>query len=390
MRDNRTLEIGTGLFVLLGFAALLFLTTQLPASGLKIGTAKKGFAVSAEFDNVGDLKVGSPVTMSGVRVGEVTGISFNAKDYKAKVKMRFDEQYNQIPDDSFAAIQTQGLLGGKYIGLSPGGDDQYLKDGSVIEQTQSAIVLESLLNKFFANYTSKGGDPDGRAAHRHAEQVGVEEMRYATVFASLLLMSAAALAQAPAAPPAAGAAEGPTEVVQAAAQGMLSALDKDRDAYRKDPARVADLVNQYLLPHFDTDFSARLVLGQYWRNATAEQRKRFVDAFYHSLLNNYGSALTDFTADRLKIYPTKVDADAQRATVRTEVKRDNGDRVSVNYYLRKTPEGWKAWDVVIDGISYVNSYREDFAPQIESQGIDAVIKRLDAGEKPEAIGKQTK
>jgi phospholipid transport system substrate-binding protein len=85
-----------------------------------------------------------------------------------------------------------------------------------------------------------------------------------------------------------------------------------------------------------------------------------------------------------------VDTDATRATVRTEVKRDNGDRVSVNYYLRKTPEGWKAWDVVIDGISYVNSYREDFAPQIESQGIDAVIKRLDAGEKPEAIGKQTK
>jgi phospholipid transport system substrate-binding protein len=215
-------------------------------------------------------------------------------------------------------------------------------------------------------------------------------MRYASVFAALWLTSTMALAQAPAAPAAAAAAEGPTEVVQTAAQGMLSALDKDRDAYRKDPAKVADLVNTYLLPHFDTDFSARLVLGQYWRNATAEQRKRFVDAFYHSLLNNYGSALSNFTADRLKIYPSKVDADATRATVRTEVKRDNGDRVSVNYYLRKTPEGWKAWDVVIDGISYVNSYREDFAPQIESQGIDAVIKRLDAGEKPEAIGKQSK
>jgi phospholipid transport system substrate-binding protein len=213
-------------------------------------------------------------------------------------------------------------------------------------------------------------------------------MRYAIVFVALWLMSAGALAQAPAAAAAAG--DGPAEVVQAAAQGMLSALDKDRDAYRKDPAKVADLVNKYLLPHFDTDFSARLVLGQYWRTATPEQRKRFVEAFYHSLLNNYGSALTNFTADRLKIYPTKVDADAARATVRTEVKRDNGDRVSVNYYLRKTPEGWKAWDVVIDGISYVNSYREDFAPQIESQGIDAVIKRLDAGEKPEAIGKQTK
>ena len=105
--------------------------------------------------------------------------------------------------------------------------------------------------------------------------------------------------------------------------------------------------------------------------------------------NNYGSALADFTADRLKIYPTKVDAGCTRATVRTEVKRSNGDRVSVNYYMRKTPEGWKAWDVVIDGISYVNSYREDFGAQIEQQGIDAVIKRLESGEKPEAIAHQS-
>lgn len=164
MRPNRTLEIGTGLFVLLGFAALLFLTTQLPASGLKVGAAKKGYSVSAEFDNIGDLKVGSPVTMSGVRVGEVTGIRYNAKDYKAEVAMRIDEEFKQIPDDSFAAIQTLGLLGGKYIGLSPGGDDQYLKSGSVIEQTQSAIVLESLINKFFANYTNKGSSDSSAAS----------------------------------------------------------------------------------------------------------------------------------------------------------------------------------------------------------------------------------
>ncbi len=72
--------------------------------------------------------------------------------------MRISEQYNQIPDDSFAAIQTQGLLGGKYIGLSPGGSDTFLKSGSVIEQTQSALVLESLINKFFANYASSKGD----------------------------------------------------------------------------------------------------------------------------------------------------------------------------------------------------------------------------------------
>ena len=212
-------------------------------------------------------------------------------------------------------------------------------------------------------------------------------MRYLTLVATLWLGCSAALAQAPAP---ASAAPGPTEVVQTAAQGMLSELDKDREGYRKDPSKVEGLVSKYLLPHFDTDFSARLVLGQYWKTASADQRQRFVDAFYHSLLKNYGSALAEFTADRLKIFPTKVDGDATRATVRTEVKRDNGDRVSVNYYMRKTAEGWKAWDVVIDGISYVNSYREDFGPQIESQGIDAVIKRLDSGEKPEAIGKQTK
>jgi phospholipid/cholesterol/gamma-HCH transport system substrate-binding protein len=165
MRANRTLEIGTGLFVLLGFAALLFLTTQLPASGVKFGAPKAGYHVSAEFDNIGDLKVGAPVTMAGVHVGEVQGIRFDSKEYKAVVSMRIDSQYKQIPEDSYASIQTQGLLGGKYVGISPGGLDSYLKDGGRIEQTQPAIVLESLINKFFANYSSKGsGDSQGQGA----------------------------------------------------------------------------------------------------------------------------------------------------------------------------------------------------------------------------------
>jgi phospholipid/cholesterol/gamma-HCH transport system substrate-binding protein len=155
MQSNRTLEIGTGLFVLLGFAALLFLTTQLPASGVKFAGQKAGYHVSAEFDNIGDLKVGSPVTMSGVRVGEVSGIHFDSKVYKAVVRMRIDPQYNDIPEDSFASIQTEGLLGGKYVGISPGGLDSYLKDGSRIELTQSALVLENLINKFFASFASK-------------------------------------------------------------------------------------------------------------------------------------------------------------------------------------------------------------------------------------------
>jgi phospholipid/cholesterol/gamma-HCH transport system substrate-binding protein len=161
MRANPTLEIGTGLFVLLGFAALLFLTTQLPASGIRLGAAKAGYHVTADFDDIGDLKVGSQITMSGVRIGEVSSIRYDSKAYKAVVGLRIDPQYTQIPDDSYASIQTQGLLGGKYVGISPGGSDQFLKDGSTIDQTQSAIVLENIINKFFANYSSKGSGDSG-------------------------------------------------------------------------------------------------------------------------------------------------------------------------------------------------------------------------------------
>jgi phospholipid transport system substrate-binding protein len=187
---------------------------------------------------------------------------------------------------------------------------------------------------------------------------------------------------------AAANSQDPTAVVTATAQGMLTELDKNRAAYRNDPKKLQQLVDTYLLPHFDTEYAARGVLGQYWRTATPDQRQRFIDAFYHSLLSNYGAAIAEFTADRLKIYPSNTAPDARIATVRTEIRRSNGDRVSVNYYLHKTPDGWKAWDVVIDGISYVNSYRTDFGEQIQQQGIDSVIKRLQAGESPNAIAKQ--
>jgi phospholipid/cholesterol/gamma-HCH transport system substrate-binding protein len=155
MRATRTLEIGTGLFVLLGFAALFFLTTQLPSSGLRLGGATAGYHLTAEFDNVGDLKAGSPVTMAGVRVGEVEAIRFDSASYKAVVSLRIDAQFNRIPEDSDASVQTQGLLGGKYIGIGPGGSDMFLKDGERIELTQSAIVLENLINKLFASFVSK-------------------------------------------------------------------------------------------------------------------------------------------------------------------------------------------------------------------------------------------
>jgi phospholipid/cholesterol/gamma-HCH transport system substrate-binding protein len=160
MKNSRSLEIGTGLFVLLGFAALAFLTTQLPGTSLKLGKTDAGYSVTAKFDNVGDLKPGSPVTMAGVRIGRVESIRFDPKDFKAAVLLRIDQQFDEIPEDSDASIQTAGLLGGKYVGIGPGGSETFLKQGGQIEFTQSAIVLESLVNKFFANMASKGPDKD--------------------------------------------------------------------------------------------------------------------------------------------------------------------------------------------------------------------------------------
>lgn len=156
---NRTLEIGTGLFVLLGFAALAFLTTQLPGSGVRIGSvAGDGYTVSARFDNVGDLKVGAPVTMAGVRIGRVDSVAVDGNEFRAVVKLSIERRFDRIPTDSDAAIQTSGLLGAKYIGLSAGGADTYLKEGSSIEFTQSALVLENLVNKLFSSIAGKGGD----------------------------------------------------------------------------------------------------------------------------------------------------------------------------------------------------------------------------------------
>jgi len=230
-------------------------------------------------------------------------------------------------------------------------------------------------------------------------------MRLASMLLTAIWVCTAAVAGAQSSPAAAGqaAATGavagtgatgdfgdPAALVQTTAQGMLDELDKHRDEYRRDQPKVAALVDKWLMPHFDTETSARVVLGQFWRTATPEQRQRFINAFYHSLLINYGDSLVEFTPERLKIYPSRLEAGATTTTVRTEVRRRNGDTVSVNYSLRMTPQGWKAWDVVIDGISYVKSYREDFGAQIESQGLEKVIKRLESGEKPGTIAAQTK
>jgi phospholipid transport system substrate-binding protein len=209
-----------------------------------------------------------------------------------------------------------------------------------------------------------------------------------------ILPASAAAASAPPAPAASASggdlgasvdASGPGQLVQTAASTMLKDLDAHRADYKADPNKVHHLVDEVLLPHFDTDYSARLVLGHHWAAASEDQRSQFVKAFYKSLLSNYGDALADFTGDKLKVFPYTGDPNAQNATVRTTVRKSDGSQVQVNYSLHRTDGGWKAWDVVIEGISYVKSFRDDFDSEIDQKGLDEVIKRLASGDTPAAI-----
>ena len=146
MRQTRSVEFGTGLFVLLGIGALFFLTTQ--TTGGDDFNASEGYEVQARFQNVGSLKRRAPVSIAGVTIGRVTGVAFDGESLEAVVTFVIDEQYDKIPDDSDASVLTSGLLGSQYIGLQPGGSDLYLEDGSEILFTQSAVVLENLIGKF--------------------------------------------------------------------------------------------------------------------------------------------------------------------------------------------------------------------------------------------------
>jgi len=156
MRQSKSIELATGFFAALGFAAMFFMVTQITNRSPTFGDA--GFHLEADFDNVGSLKEGAPVSMSGVSVGRVESIRFNQGTYKAHVVLRIQPQYNRIPDDSDAAIFTAGLLGGQYVGLQAGGSETFYRDGGHIELTQSAIVLVELISKSLFSFASKEAD----------------------------------------------------------------------------------------------------------------------------------------------------------------------------------------------------------------------------------------
>lgn len=155
--QSRALEMLVGLFVSLGVAAVFVLTFRV-ASLDTVGGADQTYRVSASFENIGGLKVGSAVTIAGVRIGRVKNILIDPASFEAQVTMELSNDYNTIPEDSNAKILTAGLLGEQYIGLEAGGADESLKEGSKLKLTQSALVLENLIGQFLSSQSSEGKD----------------------------------------------------------------------------------------------------------------------------------------------------------------------------------------------------------------------------------------
>ena len=154
MNYSKSMEIGVGLFAIAGLAALLLLAFK--TSNLTELANNDGYMLTAEFDNVGGLKVRSPVTISGVRIGRIAEIKYDNDKMAAVVKLSIGHTYNQIPVDSSASIFTSGLLGEQYVAIEPGGSDQYLVQSDTIDLTQSALVLEQLIGQFMVRSASSG------------------------------------------------------------------------------------------------------------------------------------------------------------------------------------------------------------------------------------------
>ena len=175
----------------------------------------------------------------------------------------------------------------------------------------------------------------------------------------------------------------PEQVVQKIADDLASTIGEHREELKKDHEKLIREIDGILLPHFDIEYASLLVLGTSARAATPEQRNRFSKAFYNSIAHRYAEGLLNYTRGNVNVRPFDSELNDKRTIVRTEVVLDDGKKVAVDYAFRKTSSGeWKAYDVIIEGISYITNYRNQVAAEIKATNLDALIVRLETqGEK---------
>jgi phospholipid transport system substrate-binding protein len=194
-------------------------------------------------------------------------------------------------------------------------------------------------------------------------------------FIPLVLVLALAALAAPAV--AAPTDQAPQQIVQSIADKLADAIQGRQAELRQNPDEVIKIIDGIVLPHFDMDYAALLVLGPHAREATPAQRVAFTRAFYKALTHRYAEGLVAYTRGAVKVLPAQGPLDQRRTIVRTQVQLASGKNLSVDYAFRKTSSGeWKAYDVIIEGISYITNYRNQVDAEIQKEGIDGLIKRL--------------
>jgi phospholipid transport system substrate-binding protein len=170
----------------------------------------------------------------------------------------------------------------------------------------------------------------------------------------------------------------PDAVVQGIADDLGKAIEGHQAELKSDHEKLIKVIDGILLPRFDIDYASILVLGKYARDSTPEQRTRFAKAFYNSIAHRYAEGLLNYTKGRVRVLPSKGELSEKRSIVRTEVVLDDGKTLAVDYAFRKTRDGdWKAYDVIIEGISYITNYRNQVVAEIEKSSLDALIARLE-------------
>jgi len=187
------------------------------------------------------------------------------------------------------------------------------------------------------------------------------------VLFGLLTLTAVAAPVAPASP---------RDMVIDTSQKMLAALKKDKDLLKQNPQRIYELVSEIVLPHFDFTTMSKWVLGKNWRTLNPGQQQRFTTEFRTLLVRTYAVSLSEYQDQKLNYLPLKAAPGVDDVTVRTEVLRGGGPAIPINYSMHLTANGWKVYDVVIDGVSLVINYRTSFATQIRTGGVDKLIEDL--------------
>ncbi|WP_376696718.1 MlaC/ttg2D family ABC transporter substrate-binding protein [Wenzhouxiangella sp. EGI_FJ10305] len=177
------------------------------------------------------------------------------------------------------------------------------------------------------------------------------------------------------------ATDDPVSVIEESTDEVAQLIDDRRDTYSEDPEALRDDIKSILLPTIDEVYSARLVLGRHGRGKEREQIEAFANALANQLLNRYATALLEYDLkDRVEILPLAGDNTERQSRVRTRVRLDNGERAPVDYVMRKTEEGWQVFDVIVEGISYVSTFRSQIDREIRQSSFEEMLDRLESGE----------